>query len=50
MHRGHGQLEVRLGQVGDDLPGERHVERMEWCPSRRWMTGSATPASSSSLA
>ena len=25
MHRGHGQLEVGLGQAGDDLPGERHV-------------------------
>ena len=25
MDRGHGELEVALGQAGDDLPGERHV-------------------------
>ena len=25
MDRGHGQLEVGLGQAGNDLPGERHV-------------------------
>ena len=27
MHRGHGELEVALGQAGNDLPGERHVMR-----------------------
>ena len=25
MHRDHGQLEVGLGQAGNDLPSERHV-------------------------
>ena len=25
VHGGHGELEVALGQAGDDLPGERHA-------------------------
>ena len=42
---GRGRGGVVLGQVQVGM-----VERMEWCPSRRRMTGSATPALSSSLA